>query len=335
MQSSLDRARRLAEGRKKQKADKVKREEAAEAEAEQEEEEEKSLKFANQVKSWVKTEPKEEEMDVAEGENVEGITFTATTEFCRGLGANADDDERETKEKKAKVTSAKIQKEANEIDEEGVEGKGVTRPMEDDNEDRDSDEEDGKDEDDMEEDEYMHDEPLVSGGVAQALSLAKLRGLLKEEIQQAGRAKDEAYRYEDPAPGISIVHLDEFGRQMKPKEAFRKLSHVFHGRGPGPVKQEKKLRQFREEQKRGRIAFGTKKSTLDKLVKKQKKAGEAYVVLDNKARADKPKTGAVGFESAKTKEGAGPSGVKSEKPYVGGKVEMTMGKKRKAEQGAD
>lgn len=97
---------------------------------------------------------------------------------------------------------------------------------------------------------------------------------------------------------------------MKPKEAFRKLSHVFHGKGrqacsmtrslkrsliaghgvsvfcdflcctcylfypswsaaPGPVKMEKKLKQFRDEQRRGRILFGSRESALDKLVKKQ------------------------------------------------------------------
>jgi hypothetical protein len=58
----------------------------------------------------------------------------------------------------------------------------------------------------------------------------------------------------------------------------------------GAAKQEKKLRQFREEQKRGRALFGTKKTTLDKLVSKQKKAGEAYVVLDAKYNQNnKPK----------------------------------------------
>jgi hypothetical protein len=78
-----------------------------EAEEEEEEEEEKTLKFAKQVKSWVKTEPMEEEV-VVDAENPEGITFTATTEFCRGLGAKAEDDEWEKKTKKEKVTSHSI-----------------------------------------------------------------------------------------------------------------------------------------------------------------------------------------------------------------------------------
>lgn len=275
LEASLERARRLAQERK-QKALEKKRAKQAADELENGEEVDKDR--ARQLAQRVKQLSSKVGMENEAATGLQEI-LTATTEFCRGLGAKAEEDAELIKEEAAKKEEKKILKDQEHKAQEGED-------MVDENEDRDSDlEDDNDDEEKEDEDDFMHDEPLVSGSVAQALSLAKLRGLLKEEVKQAGRSKDETYRFEDPAPNISIVHLDEFGRPMKPKEAFRKLSHVFHGRGPGPVKQEKKLRQFREEQKRGRILFGTRKSTLDKLVKRQKKAGEAYVLLDAKGKS--------------------------------------------------
>ncbi|PQQ06020.1 SART-1 family protein DOT2 [Prunus yedoensis var. nudiflora] len=46
---------------------------------------------------------------------------------------------------------------------------------------------------------------------------------------------------------IHIERTDEFGRTLTPKEAFRILSHKFHGKGPGKMKQEKRMKQYQEE----------------------------------------------------------------------------------------
>ena len=43
---------------------------------------------------------------------------------------------------------------------------------------------------------------------------------------------------------ILIERRDEFGRIMTPKEAFRMISHKFHGKGPGKKKQEKRMKQL-------------------------------------------------------------------------------------------
>lgn len=135
---------------------------------------------------------------------------------------------------------------------------------------------------------FFEEEPLASSGMVQALTLAKKRGLLREKVIQAGRAKDTNLTLDvDPAPDISILHLDQFGRQMKPKEAFRELSHVFHGRGPGPVKLEKKLRRYREELKKS----GSRTSriaTLERLKQKQRKSGQAYVLIDRDFARSEP-----------------------------------------------
>ncbi|XP_057984607.1 SART-1 family protein DOT2 [Hevea brasiliensis] len=45
-------------------------------------------------------------------------------------------------------------------------------------------------------------------------------------------------------------HLSQiFDEQMTPREAFRMISHKFHGKGPGKMKQEKRMKQYQEELK--------------------------------------------------------------------------------------
>ncbi len=67
---------------------------------------------------------------------------------------------------------------------------------------------------------------------------------LCEQEKLAGRNKDKRHHIlDDPTEkkeddGIVLTYKDEFGRDMTEKEAFRVLSHKFHGRGPGKKKQE-------------------------------------------------------------------------------------------------
>jgi len=49
---------------------------------------------------------------------------------------------------------------------------------------------------------------------------------------------------DDPAPRLRLDKYDEFGRKMTPREAFRHLSHKFHGKMPGKKKMEKKIQRF-------------------------------------------------------------------------------------------
>ena len=51
-------------------------------------------------------------------------------------------------------------------------------------------------------------------------------------------------------PDIEITYTDEFGRHMNQKEAFKHLSHQFHGKGSGKQKTEKRLKKIAEEKKR-------------------------------------------------------------------------------------
>ncbi|KZF19940.1 hypothetical protein L228DRAFT_250358 [Xylona heveae TC161] len=51
-------------------------------------------------------------------------------------------------------------------------------------------------------------------------------------------------------PDVQLRYTDEFGRQMSQKEAFKHLSHQFHGKGSGKQKTEKRLKKIEDEKKR-------------------------------------------------------------------------------------
>lgn len=51
-------------------------------------------------------------------------------------------------------------------------------------------------------------------------------------------------------PDVQIKYVDDDGRLMNQKEAFKHLSHQFHGKGSGKMKTEKHLKKVAEEKKR-------------------------------------------------------------------------------------
>jgi len=121
--------------------------------------------------------------------------------------------------------------------------------------------------------------------VVAALDVIKRRGLLHQHDNlQAGRARDKSLAVaDDPAPHIKLEYLNESGRSLKPKEAFRHLSHIFHKKGPSTMKAEKRLKRRREEDRIKAISSeDTPMWTSTKLKEAQKKTGQAYVVLDKK-----------------------------------------------------
>ena len=51
-------------------------------------------------------------------------------------------------------------------------------------------------------------------------------------------------------PDVQLKYIDEHGRSMTQKEAFKHLSHQFHGKGSGKQKTEKHLKKIEDEKKR-------------------------------------------------------------------------------------
>lgn len=122
--------------------------------------------------------------------------------------------------------------------------------------------------------------------LAGALEYAKRKNFLVEQ-KEAGRTKDPRNilhvedENDDADADFELSYKDEFGREMTKKEAFRSLSHTFHGRKPGKKKQELRLRKYYaelEDQKRQANPVQASQ-LLRTLTSQQQKSGQAYVVI--------------------------------------------------------
>ena len=78
----------------------------------------------------------------------------------------------------------------------------------------------------------------------------------RQRDQQDARYMAETFNREYK-PDVQLKYVDEFGRVMNQKEAFKHLSHQFHGKGSGKMKTEKRLKKMEEADKREAM------STLD------------------------------------------------------------------------
>ncbi|KAL8697444.1 MAG: hypothetical protein Q9201_007128 [Fulgogasparrea decipioides] len=65
------------------------------------------------------------------------------------------------------------------------------------------------------------------------------------ESRQMAEIFNKEYR-----PHVELKYVDEFGRSMNQKEAFKHLSHQFHGKGSGKQKTEKHLKKIEDDKRR-------------------------------------------------------------------------------------
>ncbi len=78
----------------------------------------------------------------------------------------------------------------------------------------------------------------------------------KQRDQQESRQMADIFNREYK-PDVQLKYVDDHGRMMNQKEAFKHLSHQFHGKGSGKQKTEKYLKKIEDEKKREAM------STLD------------------------------------------------------------------------
>jgi U4/U6.U5 tri-snRNP-associated protein 1 len=96
--------------------------------------------------------------------------------------------------------------------------------------------------------------------------------------QQEARANLEAFK--NYKPDVNIVYHDEFGRALDWKEAWKALSHKFHGKGSGKMKTEKRLKKIAEEKKQEAMASGDTPLSMSKAFQiRQEKTGQAHFIL--------------------------------------------------------
>lgn len=67
--------------------------------------------------------------------------------------------------------------------------------------------------------------------------------------EQRDRIQKAIDKFKDYTPVVDLKYHDESGRELNQKEAFRQLSHKFHGMKSGKGKREKQMRKQEEELK--------------------------------------------------------------------------------------
>ncbi|KAH9994826.1 SART-1 family-domain-containing protein [Russula vinacea] len=129
--------------------------------------------------------------------------------------------------------------------------------------------------------------------------------------QQEARSNLESFK--NYKPDVNIVYHDEFGRALDWKEAWKALSHKFHGKGSGKMKTEKRLKKIAEEKKKEAMASGDTPLSMNKAFQiRQEKTGQAHFVLSVGNRGAVPQ--AAEFLDAQ--------------PLSKGKTEKTKNKKK-------
>jgi len=133
------------------------------------------------------------------------------------------------------------------------------------------------------------------GGIASTLALIQKTGVKKTEEELEvwiGRKTDKTLEEEyirkpgflkgDPKLGkeIRLEYVDDNGRQLTPKEAFRHLSYRFHGKKPEKNKLEKRNKQLEEDNKRKNMSAGeTPLNTVEAMTNELEKTQNPYITL--------------------------------------------------------
>ncbi|KAL0094304.1 SART-1 protein [Phycomyces blakesleeanus] len=102
----------------------------------------------------------------------------------------------------------------------------------------------------------------------------------EKEIEEKERLREFEKRMTNYKPSVKLEYVDEHGRQMNTKEAFRFMSHKFHGKTSGKTKTEKRLQKIEEELKLNMMSStDTPLNLASALLERQKRSGAAHVVL--------------------------------------------------------
>lgn len=257
--------------------------------------------------SMIKTEPENESTGAEfintfaddKNTNFNVITMNETSEFCRNLGAirsyeasgYTDKVPKEIRDFESELSSSKHRKYSSDSDSD-VEVKKEPSAV------------------------ILDEEPDLKSGIAAALGLARSKGYLEggEKLVNSGKLKHlEARNYtiedkanddrhsrrnygsssqsfqekKDYVPNVKLEYVDDDGRKLNTKEAFRHLSHKFHGKGSGKLKSEKRQKKVQEESlMKNMSSTDTPLNTVEKLRQKQRQAATPYVILTgNKVQA--------------------------------------------------
>lgn len=171
----------------------------------------------------------------------------------------------------------------------------------------------------------LDEEPNLMSGVAAAIQLAANKGYWDSKVEKTGASKlqhlqAQNYSIEDKVhgsddhhrhgrrgdrgdrggggptvpfqeksgfvPNVKLQYIDDSGRLLNSKEAFRYLSHKFHGKGSGKMKTEKRMKKVMEDSMmKNMSSTDTPLNTLERLKERQRETANPYVVLTGKKKA--------------------------------------------------
>ena len=99
-----------------------------------------------------------------------------------------------------------------------------------------------------------------------------------------GRKQDGVFDLrDDPAPHLKLEYLDADGQQLRPKEAHRLMSYIFHGRKPHQKKLEKLARQKEEARRVAEMeSTDTPLHAVAAMERLQQETHQPYLVLSGK-----------------------------------------------------
>lgn len=91
---------------------------------------------------------------------------------------------------------------------------------------------------------------------------------------------DQVSMMKDYQPSFKLEYKDAAGNVLNSKEAYRQLSHRFHGKSSGLKKTEKRLKQQEDQKKLESMSIsGAQSGLAEALAKKQKETGQAHFIL--------------------------------------------------------
>ncbi|KAH8027600.1 hypothetical protein HPB51_007150 [Rhipicephalus microplus] len=171
---------------------------------------------------------------------------------------------------------------------------------------------------DREKEPILEEEPDLSIGISGALRLAVKKGYIEtgekvvveskkhSELHAQSFTIEEKFYDDDKAsrrerycgpvsdfkekdsykPDVKLEYIDDGGRILNAKEAFRYLSHKFHGKGSGKNKVDKRAKKLDQAAKLKQMSStDTPLSTLKLLQEKQKELQSPYILLSGGSKA--------------------------------------------------
>ncbi|RCH94847.1 hypothetical protein CU098_009547, partial [Rhizopus stolonifer] len=113
----------------------------------------------------------------------------------------------------------------------------------------------------------------------------------ERDIEEGIRMREIEAAMQDYKPEVNLEYTDNKGRILKTAEAFRFMSHQFHGKTSGKTKTEKRMRRIEEERRLNMMSStDTPLNLAGALLERQQRTGSAHVVLSVGNRGVVPNT---------------------------------------------